>query len=93
MTKRPLPTHPGSKPAPSNPTAGAYSPFTLKLARDDGTQRITGVDTTLPRGPAREARRDPLLLRTAPSPPPPGKTGKEEQASPVLPEPPRESAA
>ena len=32
------------------PEAGAYSPFTLKIARDDGTQRITGIDTTLPRG-------------------------------------------
>ena len=32
------------------PTGGAYSPFTLKLARQDGTQRLSGIDTTLPRG-------------------------------------------
>jgi hypothetical protein len=32
------------------PEAGAYSPFVLKLARKDGTQRLTGLDTTLPKG-------------------------------------------
>jgi hypothetical protein len=32
------------------PEAGAFSPFLLRLARADGTQRITGIDTTLPPG-------------------------------------------
>ena len=32
------------------PQAGAYSPFLLKLSREDGTQRLTGIDTTLPEG-------------------------------------------
>ncbi len=32
------------------PQAGAYSPFLLKLSREDGTQRLTGIDTTLPPG-------------------------------------------
>jgi hypothetical protein len=32
------------------PQAGAYSPFLLKLTREDGTQRLTGIDTTLPKG-------------------------------------------
>ena len=32
------------------PEAGAYSPFVLRLARPDGTQRLTGIDTTLPKG-------------------------------------------
>jgi hypothetical protein len=32
------------------PQAGAYSPFVLKLSREDGTQRLTGIDTTLPKG-------------------------------------------
>jgi hypothetical protein len=32
------------------PQAGAYSPFVLKLSREDGTQRLTGIDATLPRG-------------------------------------------
>ena len=32
------------------PLAGAYSPFTLRIARPDGTQHITGIDITLPPG-------------------------------------------
>jgi len=32
------------------PTAGSYSPFVLNLARADGEQHITGIDTTLPAG-------------------------------------------
>jgi hypothetical protein len=33
-----------------SPQAGAYSPFVLKVSRADGSQRIAGVDTTLPPG-------------------------------------------
>jgi hypothetical protein len=33
-----------------SPTAGAYTPFSLRITRADGTQRITGIDTTLPPG-------------------------------------------
>jgi hypothetical protein len=32
------------------PQAGAYSPFVLKLTRQDGSQRIKQIDTTLPKG-------------------------------------------
>jgi hypothetical protein len=32
------------------PQAGAYSPFVLKLTRPDGSQRLTAIDTTLPKG-------------------------------------------
>lgn len=32
------------------PTAGSHSPLTLSLARADGEQHITGIDTTLPVG-------------------------------------------
>ena len=32
------------------PQAGAYSPFVLKLVRQDGTQRLAKIDTTLPKG-------------------------------------------
>ncbi len=33
-----------------SPLAGAYSPFVLRLARPDGSQHITGIETTLPEG-------------------------------------------
>lgn len=33
-----------------SPVAGAYSPFVLRLARPDGTQRLTGIDALLPKG-------------------------------------------
>jgi hypothetical protein len=33
-----------------SPQAGAYSPFVLKVSREDGSQRIAGIDTTLPEG-------------------------------------------
>jgi uncharacterized repeat protein (TIGR01451 family) len=32
------------------PAAGAYSPFVMKLNRNDGTQRLAGVQVTLPPG-------------------------------------------
>jgi hypothetical protein len=32
------------------PLAGAYSPFVLKLARENGSQRLSAVDVTLPPG-------------------------------------------
>ena len=33
-----------------SPLAGAYSPFGLRISRPDGSQHITGIDTTLPEG-------------------------------------------
>jgi hypothetical protein len=32
------------------PQAGAFSPFVLKLSREDGSQRLSGIETTLPPG-------------------------------------------
>lgn len=34
----------------SNPLAGAFSPLLIRLGREDGTQRIAGVQMTVPRG-------------------------------------------
>ncbi len=34
----------------TTPQAGAYSPFVLKLTRPDGSQQLTGIETTLPKG-------------------------------------------
>jgi hypothetical protein len=33
-----------------NATAGSKSPFVLKLSREDGTQRLTGLDVSVPKG-------------------------------------------
>jgi hypothetical protein len=33
-----------------SPLSGAYSPFVLRLSRPDGSQHITGIETTLPEG-------------------------------------------
>ena len=34
----------------ADPTAGAYSPFALKLSRPDGSQQLTGLEATMPAG-------------------------------------------
>ena len=45
-----LPNAPGFSAGTLNPLAGAYSPFVLKLAREDGSQQISSISTTLPGG-------------------------------------------
>jgi hypothetical protein len=44
------PNAPSFEAGTENPTAGAYSPFVLKLSRADGSQELSGIDTTLPKG-------------------------------------------
>jgi hypothetical protein len=41
---------PGFSAGTLSPQAAAYSPFVLKLHREDGSQRLAGIDTTLPPG-------------------------------------------
>jgi len=41
---------PGFEAGMASPIAGSYSPFVLKLTREDGSQRVAGVDVTLPPG-------------------------------------------
>ncbi len=45
-----LPNSPRFHAGTESSQAGIYSPFALKLVRDDGTQEVTKVDTTLPKG-------------------------------------------
>ena len=82
------PNSPGFSAGTTIPVAGAYSPFVLRLARGDGSQRLVSVDTTLPPGmsgklagipycseaqiAAAEGRRNP-------------EEGKREQANPSCP--------
>ena len=44
------PNKPSFEAGTTTPIAGAYSPFVLKLSREDGSQRISSIDTTLPQG-------------------------------------------
>ncbi len=66
------------------PTGGAYSPFTLKLTRQDGTQQLAGLDTTLPKGLLAKLAGIPYCadaaLEAAAA-----ESGKQESASPSCP--------
>jgi hypothetical protein len=44
------PNQPSFAAGTTDPTAGAYSPFVLKVERGDGSQPIAGIETTLPKG-------------------------------------------
>ncbi len=41
---------PGFSAGTKNPLAGAYSPFSLRITREDGTQEIAGLSAHLPKG-------------------------------------------
>ena len=45
------------------PTGGVYSPVTFKLTRLDGTQQLSAIDATLPKGLIAKTRGNSLLLR------------------------------
>ncbi len=66
------------------PVAGSYSPFTLRLARADGSQELKGIDLTLPPGLTGRLAglsycSDGALAGAA------SKPGRSEQASPSCP--------
>ena len=44
------PHHPAFTAGTLSPAAGAYSPFSMRLTREDGSQRIGALDVTLPPG-------------------------------------------
>jgi hypothetical protein len=49
-TQAQLPNTPFFESGPANPIAGAYSPFLLRLKREDGSQELKGLNVTLPSG-------------------------------------------
>jgi hypothetical protein len=69
-----------------SPLAGAFTPFSFKLARDDGSQELSKIDTTLPPGlvgklaGVGECSEAQLAAAAAPS-----RSGTEEQAAPSCP--------
>jgi hypothetical protein len=69
-----------------SPLAGAFSPFSLKLVREDGSQELAKIDTTLPPGLVGKLAgvgecSDAQLAAAAA----PGHSGKAEQANPSCP--------
>jgi hypothetical protein len=49
-TESQMPNRPSFEAGTTTPIAGSYSPFTLRLSRQNGSQRIGAIDTTLPTG-------------------------------------------
>ncbi len=49
-TEAEAPAAPAFSAGSFSPQAGAYSPFSLRISRADGTQRIAGIDAVLPKG-------------------------------------------
>jgi hypothetical protein len=79
-SKAQLPNAPRFEAGTTSVTAGAYAPFVLKLSRPDGSQELSGLDATLPRGLLAKLADVPYcseaLLAAAAA-----KTGKAEQAN------------
>ena len=55
-TEAQMPHAPAFEAGTAEPLAGAYSPFVLKLSRENGSQRLSGLNTTLPAGVAANFR-------------------------------------
>jgi hypothetical protein len=79
-----LPNSPFFEAGSTSPIAGAYSPFVLRLSRQDDSQELKGLDLTLPAGMAAKfagvAECSDGAIATAE-----GKSGRQEQASPSCP--------
>jgi len=67
-----------------NPLAASYSPFVLRLNREDGSQRLKGLNLTLPLGLTGKLAGVPECSDAALSAAQ-GRSGKAEQASPSCP--------
>ena len=59
----PLPNSPRFEAGSESPIAGAYTPFIVKLSRQDGSQELKGLNLTLPPGHGRQVRRRGRVLR------------------------------
>jgi hypothetical protein len=75
-----LPNAPRFEAGSESPIAGAYTPFVVKLSRQDGSQELKGLNLTLPAGMAAKfagvAECSDASIASAE-----GKSGKQEQAS------------
>jgi hypothetical protein len=75
-----LPNNPSFEAGSESPIAGSYTPFIVKLARQDGSQELKGLNLTLPPGMAAKfagvAECSDAAIASAEA-----KTGKQEQAA------------
>ncbi|HEU4737643.1 MAG TPA: hypothetical protein VFS54_01035 [Solirubrobacterales bacterium] len=79
-----MPNAPVFEAGTESPLAGAYSPFVMRLKREDGSQRFGSVTVTPPPGLVGKLKgipycSDSALVAAA------GRTGKEEQGAPSCP--------
>ena len=83
---RSRPFNPAMRAGTQDPVAGRYSPFVLKLTRQDGEQEMTGLEADLPPGLAAKfagiEQCPDSVLRSIPTAP---GTGAAEKASPSCP--------
>ena len=83
-TKDALPNNPSFVAGPLSPIAGAYTPFVVKLSRQDGSQELKGLNLTLPAGMGAKfagvAECSDASIASAET-----KTGTQEQGSPSCP--------
>jgi hypothetical protein len=83
---KPAPFDPKLSAATKSPLAGAFSPFALRLHREDGTQRLAGVQLTLPPGLTGRLAGIPYCSDAALGSIPTGEgTGAAQLASPACP--------
>jgi hypothetical protein len=78
------PFAPGFAAAPASPKAGAFSPFTVRIARPDGQQELKGADVVLPPGMTGKLRGIPYCPDAA-QVAAIGRSGADEKASPSCP--------
>jgi hypothetical protein len=76
-----MPNSPTFEAGTAVPLAATYSPFILKVTRDNGSQRIAGIDTRLPAGLVGKLAGIPYCPDAAIAAAP-HKSGRAEQASP-----------
>jgi uncharacterized repeat protein (TIGR01451 family) len=79
-----LPNSPSFSAGTVTPIAAAFSPFVLNLRREDGSQRLSVIETTLPEGLLGKLAGVPYCPQSAIDAAA-AKSGREEQASPSCP--------
>ena len=83
-TPQERPFSPGLSAGTESSAAGAFTPFVLKLTRNDGEQELTGLNLSMPPGFSAKLAGIPYCSEAAIASAS-GKSGREEEASPSCP--------